>query len=205
LATVRHERFKNGDSLDVFFTFLCIVSRTIDNVSFDGVVDLACKCIERVDCNNLQDVNSVLDAVHVVFIEAISFYSTMPKNLVQLMTFTQNSVFGCSPVKVIELWTSILHWSRSTKTDLLWQQLSVSLFNILRISLPRHLPINVMFRPILWTVYLHSSLIQKIFFSSNRGEKKLILPDLSAICHHDSFPKLLSLTLILCFIRVVYN
>lgn len=124
LSNIRHEKFKNGNSFDLLFTFLCIVARSVDNLSFDQIVDLVEKCVERVDCNNEKDVDNVLSAIHIVLIEAITFYSTMPKNLVKLLAFTKNSIFETSPAKTIELWNVILHWSRSTKTDLLWQQLS---------------------------------------------------------------------------------
>jgi hypothetical protein len=69
-------------------------------------------------------VDKLLNAVHIVLIEAICNYSTIPKELVKLLTFSHNSIFKYSPTKVIELWNAILHWGRSTKTDLLWQQLS---------------------------------------------------------------------------------
>ncbi|KAI6176991.1 Huntingtin [Aphelenchoides bicaudatus] len=127
LATARHERFKNGESIGMLFMFLCVVSRSVDSLSFDEVVDLACKCVERVNYSNREDVDIVLNAVHVVLAEAISFYSTMPRKLIEALS--KENLFEKSPAKVIELWTAVIHWSRST--DRLWQEMSTNFVDAL--------------------------------------------------------------------------
>lgn len=124
LTNLRHERFKNSNSMEIMFTFLCILAKSSEIIKFDEVVGILSKCFQRLDCTQKNLVEKLLNSAHVVLMEAICNYSTVPKELVKLLTYSRNSIFESSPAKVIELWTVVLHWSRSTKTDLLWQQLS---------------------------------------------------------------------------------
>lgn len=124
LTSVNHERLKNGNHLDVLFIFLCVVSRSVESLSFDAITEMVCKCAGRTEGE--ADVENVLDAIHIVLIEAISFHGKIPKKLIEILSFPDKRLFEKSPARVVELWTSILHWSRSTKSDLLWQETSAS-------------------------------------------------------------------------------
>uniref|UniRef100_A0A1I7S7J4 Uncharacterized protein n=1 Tax=Bursaphelenchus xylophilus TaxID=6326 RepID=A0A1I7S7J4_BURXY len=122
LQFIRHPTLKYVEELKNLFTFVCLATRVID-VSFDEVIILMGKCLEKLEKTNADD---ILDALHVVLLEAVGYYVKVPQTLIDLLKQENTSLFSISPAKTIQLWTLILHWARTTQPDLFYQDLSTN-------------------------------------------------------------------------------
>lgn len=120
LTAIRHPNLKYASQLENMFIFTCQITRVID-VTFGEVVVLLGKCLENVNEDNVDD---LLNAVHVIVLEAVGHYADVLEALMDCLKQSKTKLMVLSPSKCIQLWTTLLHFHRSTQPESSWQQIS---------------------------------------------------------------------------------